>query len=315
MSKIYTWPNKSFPFRLYYNGSGCRIFIIENLSHNYEWLKQVSHNIKSTDYFFIYVGWHIDKHSCIQSDLMFEELGLNKEQFYIMYNTHEEHAWGHDYGFHGDVINHNAWIDENLFTIQPCEKKYDALYIARRTKWKRHHLAGDIKNLAMACGGNNHGNEQCDIPTCANNPDDVYTPEQIVELINSSRCGLSLSEAEGASFGTSEYLLCGVPVVTTPSKGGRNVWLNMDNSIEAQPTKWHVAHSVETIIDKNLSPSKIRQDHIRLTSVYRDKFIKQLQHIFNKYNCPIDAKNYFSENYYHKMRKSTHIDTVLEMFK
>jgi len=314
MSKIYTWPNASFPFRQYYQGGNNRIFIIENIAHNYEWLKVVSTHITPTDYFFVYLGWNFDRHACTHATMVFEELGLNREQFYIMYNCQEEQAWGTKFGFYGDIINHNAWLNENKFSVKQLDKQYDALYIARRTKWKRHYLASGIDNLAMACGGNNHGNQDCEIPVCKNDPEKKLTADEVVDLINKSRCGLSLSEVEGASFGTSEYLLCGIPVVTTPSRGGRSVWLDIDNSIQAQPTVQSVKRSVDEILAKDLNPYIIRDNHIRLANVYRKKFINQLGVVFDKFGLSIDPEQFYKENYFHKMRNSNKINNVIEIF-
>ena len=40
-SDLYTWPSDFFPFRRYLDHDNCRIFIIENIEHNYKWLKEV----------------------------------------------------------------------------------------------------------------------------------------------------------------------------------------------------------------------------------------------------------------------------------
>ena len=311
----YTWPNDSFPFRLYLDRPECRIFIIENISHNYDWLKKVKHNIKKTDYFFVYVGWNISDHIAKHNKAVIKELDLDIDNFFIMYNNPDEMGISHEHGFSGDLIPHNTWLDENLFKISKCEKKYDALYTARRTSWKRYELAANIDNLAAAAGGPNHGNVKCSIPLCKNDPSIRLTPEQMVQLMNESWCGLSLSEEEGGSFSTSEYLLCGLPVVSTPSKGGRDYWFNSDNSIIAEPTPIDVKRAVDLVKEKNFNPQIIRRDHIRKARALRQKFIDKLSVIFEEYNIDdIPAHKYFTDNYYHKLRGSSHIDEVIKNF-
>ena len=55
-----------------------------------------------------------------------------------------------------------------------------------------------------------------------------YDTNQICEIYAQSRCGLILSSEEGACFAATEYLLCGLPVVTTPSVGGREAFFDPD---------------------------------------------------------------------------------------
>ena len=45
------------------------------------------------------------------------------------------------------------------------------------------------------------------------------------------------SEEEGACWASSEYLLCGLPVVSTHSRGGRDVWYSGHNSLIVEPTQ------------------------------------------------------------------------------
>lgn len=49
-----------------------------------------------------------------------------------------------------------------------------------------------------------------------------FSIDKINEIYGQSRCGLILSAEEGACFAAMEYLLCGLPVVTTPNIGGRD---------------------------------------------------------------------------------------------
>jgi hypothetical protein len=50
-----------------------------------------------------------------------------------------------------------------------------------------------------------------------------------------------LSDIEAQNWATIEYLLAGLPVVTTPSIGGRDRWLTPDNSIIVPDTPTRVA--------------------------------------------------------------------------
>ena len=68
---MYTWPNPAFPFRFYANFPNLRIFIIENIQHNYLWLKEFHNKFKKNDFFFVYIGWHLNKSSLILTNQIF----------------------------------------------------------------------------------------------------------------------------------------------------------------------------------------------------------------------------------------------------
>lgn len=55
-------------------------------------------------------------------------------------------------------------------------------------------------------------------------PPAFLPPAQVCAALNRGEVGLALSELEGACWASTEYLLCGLPVVSTPCSGGREVW-------------------------------------------------------------------------------------------
>jgi hypothetical protein len=128
----------------------------------------------------------------------------------------------------------NALVDERLFLpLSTVPKRFDAVYDARLKGYKRHSLARDIESLALIYAFDTDIDD-CD---CAeqirrqlphahffNHTDpDTYralSPEEVNVCLNSSRVGLCLSAVEGTMYASIQYLLCGLPVVSTPSKGG-----------------------------------------------------------------------------------------------
>jgi glycosyltransferase involved in cell wall biosynthesis len=302
----YTWPNPAFPFREYYTGDNCRIFIIENIQHNWNWLSKYHKKIRDTDIFFVYCGWYHNEFFAKQAEEIFCELGLRKDNFFIMFNSPLEMANFERFDFKGDVINHNAWLDENsvMQVKDDVEKKYDAIYIARLSEFKRHFLASKVPNLALVAGIN-HGN-----PIAENLPQYIYknevqlSPSEVCQKINEARCGLLLSASEGACFSSSEYLLCGIPVVSTESTGGRDVWYDDYNSIICEPDEDAVREGVEFFIKNPRDPYKIRNQHISLAESYRNKFIEKVQSFMDKHDEGVDSSQYFAKSYFHKLRKS-----------
>jgi glycosyltransferase involved in cell wall biosynthesis len=314
--KCYTWPNEAFPFRLYFDHPKCRIFILENIQHNWEWFKEYHQDFKPTDYFFICSGWYLSENSAKTADKIFNLLQMNKQQFFIMYNDQKEKENFEQYGFIGDIINNNCWLDENLvMKVKPNIKKiYDAIYVARLDTFKRHYLASKVDNLALVAG-RSYGTPINDIPNHKYKNEFPITPEEVCEKINQSKCGLILSHTEGACFASSEYLLCGIPVVSTPSFGGRDVWYNEDNSIVCAADEDSVKDAVDKIKLKTHDPQKIRENYITQSKQYRNRFINEFQYILDKFGVTdIYADRYFYENYFHKIRKS-HKPNLEQIFR
>lgn len=301
----YTWPNPAFPFRIYYDSPKCRIFIIENIQHNWKWMSEWHEYFRKTDLFLVYCGWYHSPSFANEAEKIFSILNLDKEQFFFLYNCPQEMQNFSAKGFQGDIINQNAWIDENL-VMKPLnlDKIYNAIYVGRRSAFKRHMLASKVSGLALVAG-NNHGNSFGDIPPHRYLNGKPLSPDEVCEKINQSYCGLILSEIEGSCFASSEYLLCGVPVVSTPSKGGRDVWYNEYNSIVCEPTSEAVASAVEEFVKHPRDPEKIRQQHIEQAQGYRKKFISMLADTFNRFGVTdVDPESYFQANFFHKLRKS-----------
>ena len=114
-----------------------------------------------------------------------------------------------------------------------------------------------------------------------------------------------LSAEEGACFASSEYLLCGIPVVSTPEKGGRSVWYDEYNSITCEPTEDAVRDAVQFFVKNPRDPKIIRARHITKSKYYRAKFLCKLAELFDKHNVTdVDSFKYFNDNHLHKLRKS-----------
>lgn len=301
----YKWPNPAFPFRIYWESPKCRVFIIENIPHNWNWLSRYSSRIQERDFFFVYCGWNHSQWFASQADKTLSSLGLSKDKFFYLFNSEREQLVFKSHGFAGDLINHNAWLDENLaMKNMNCDKCYDAIYVGRRSAFKRHMLARDVSSLAIIAG-NNHGNDISPVPACVYLNPEPLTQDQVCLKINQSHCGLILSEEEGACFASSEYLLCGIPVISTHSKGGRDVWYDNYNSIICDPDPRQVASAVEYFKAHPRDPEVIRANHIEEARKHRLRFIEAFDRVLHRHGVRgFDVHRYFYENYFHKMRKS-----------
>lgn len=304
----YVWPNPAFHFRLWYESTNCRIFIIENVTHNWDWLSKYRNRIRKTDFFFVQLGWHFHYYFVKHTQDCVDALGLDRAQFRIMYPDFPAMTYFAAAGFDGSLVNHNCFLDYNLFAPIEREKKYDAIYVARFAPFKRHFLAAEVGNLALVAGSS-WGIESEDIPHheyLNNHPLDAAG---VMEKICESRVGLILSEAEGACYSSSEYLLAGIPVVSTPSYGGRDIWYNEYNSMIADSNPGSVSKCVKAMITKAPCPATIRSLHITQSDAMRKQFIgmhKEVCGIHGEENFDADA--YFKKNYTHKLIHSIRPD-------
>jgi glycosyltransferase involved in cell wall biosynthesis len=187
-------------------------------------------------------------------------------------------------------VNQNALADESTFRVLPGEsKQFDAIYNAVCAPFKRHGLARDVDNLALVTyfrGGqpNDYFREHARLLADAawlNYPDDrpaesgyrhIESPE-LCQWLNRSRTGLCLSEREGAMFASIEYLLSGVPVVTTPSIGGRDVFFNDDCALTVPAEPAAVAAGVREMAARRLDPHAVRARTLQRMAEHRRRLV------------------------------------------
>ena len=191
--------------------------------------------------------------------------------------------------------NNNCMVDERLFFPQQAvEKKYDAVYDASLSPVKRHYLAAEIKNLALIfyypsfneidMANSRAIKDSVSHAHFFNNidPNDYkrLSPAEVNECLNQCGVGLCLSEEEGAMYASIQYLLAGLPVVTTPSRGGREVFFEDDYVLTVPPTPEAIKDGVQEIIRRNVPGEYIREKVLRKMQTHRQCFIDLVQEIY-----------------------------------
>ena len=162
----------------------------------------------------------------------------------ILSNTQEEADRLLSMGVKSKHFNHNIFVNEDIFMRDPSQSaSYSAIYNAQLQRFKRIELARKVNGK---------------IALVSYNPDKAYMQEilalkqfillnnvttngsldwlkynDLVKAYSSSCCGLALSAVEGAMHSSMEYLMCGLPIVSTTNKGGRDEFLNSENCIYA----------------------------------------------------------------------------------
>ena len=73
-------------------------------------------------------------------------------------------------------------------------------------------------------------------------------------------------------YASIEYLLCGVPIVTTPSLGGRHVFFDEENAFVVAPEAHAVATGVDEMVRRTLAPVAIRDRALDAMRQHRERF-------------------------------------------
>ncbi|QLA16272.1 glycosyltransferase [Desulfolutivibrio sulfoxidireducens] len=197
----------------------------------------------------------------------------------------------------------NAFIDDKLFKIYPnTEKKFNAIYNARVDPFKRHLLAKKIDKVAFIYYNCSYGKGERYsklIHRLLKNGiflnDNPHTSSykylstyEVCRHYNESRVGLCLSEKEGGMYVSTEYLLSGLPVVTTPNIGGRNFFFEDEYCQIAKPNSCAIRDAVLELSARDISPEKIRKKTLIKMLHQRKIFCNLIQSIYDKEN--VDRK-------------------------
>ena len=219
-------------------------------------------------------------------------------------------------GYTSILANHNCLLDYNLFNIQDYTRIYDTVINSRPFWWKRVYLANKINNLVYIKGNDWAKNESSWDGYINMNLTlkTEITPNEVKNIYNQSKIGLILSGNtgsnqqglnEGANYSTGEYLLSGLPVVTTPSQGGRSEWLDDYNSLVCEPQEDKILDCVNIMLKRlennEIDRNKIRNDMIQKMLLHRRNIINQIQLIIDIHNINIDANNLFDKIYFNKL--------------
>jgi glycosyltransferase involved in cell wall biosynthesis len=211
----------------------------------------------------------------------------------ILCNTAAEVALMRAAGVAAEHCNHNLLVDERVFDLRPgLPRDFDAIYIARMRRYKRHELARGIARLALITSGPEDSEPDYaeavraalpratvinavlarqgygDAPHAraaavaralfAARGHVVLRPETVAEYCNRARVGLCLSAREGAMFASMEYLLCGLPVVSTENAGGRDHFFDADYCVTVPPDAAAVAAAVAAVARRAVAAPEIR---------------------------------------------------------
>lgn len=263
----------------------------------------------------------------LKMDTVDHEKKFPRHRFIFLCNSTRELGLFKEYGFDAHLINHNCFVDERIFTVEAgAEKVYDAVYDAQIARVKRHYLASGIESLAFITYLFYPGLREPYVLDVIRSFDKahwfnkpygrdyrVLAPGEVAGALNRCRVGLCLSAEEGGMYASIQYMLSGLPVVSTRSKGGRDEFFDdryvkiVDDSPEA------VKAGVEEMIGRNIPAGLVRGETIKKITVHRERFISLVQRIYGEQGIDRDFGEEWGRIFFNKMLKPRKIDEAVKI--
>lgn len=200
-------------------------------------------------------------------------------------NERLESLWMRLIGERAYWMNQNLHIRENLFLPRPegWPRRYDAVYSAQMEPFKRIHLAAAIRRLyVLTYKSGQTAWKLSDAFSGLEHADHNRTfigEAGVRQLYWSAGCGLALSLYEGAMWAAAEYLMCGVPIVSTYSRGGRALFKDDYYWFQAKASQSAVAARVADALARNCDPLVIRARALEKIRKWRQAFVSRLSKV------------------------------------
>jgi glycosyltransferase involved in cell wall biosynthesis len=243
---------------------------------------------KEASLHFLSPSWSLlDRGQTLANRLRQASVELPLARFIVLASDEQELHVLSSAGIEAILGNHNIFIDETVYRPLGGEsnREFDAIYNARFSPFKNHHLCKQIERLALihyTYPGmeSNESHVRAMLPHARilneENSPGTYRrlpPQEVAASVNRAETGLCLSSTEGAMMASMEYLLCGTPVVSIPSQGGRNRYLLPPFAEFAAPDPESVARAVQRLISRRLPKAMVREYMATLLSFERRNFL------------------------------------------
>lgn len=239
-----------------------------------------------------------------------------KHKFIHLCNTSQQQQVFDEYSLNAVFCNQNCLIDERIFKpINDIYQNFDAVYDARLCSYKRHFLAQKIDSIAFIYSfdpAEAYYHEVRSLFTHAHYFNHALaedglglflSPEIVNQCLNACRVGLCLSSIEGAMYASVQYLLSGLPVVSTKSKGGRDVFFDEEYTLIVEDDPDAVKEGVDELIRRNISPDTIRFKVIEKIQEHRLTLIKLIQSIYEQEEINKDFSLEWENIFFNKLYK------------
>lgn len=232
-----------------------------------------------------------------------------EHRFLFLCNEPEEVRLFSAAGLDAILCSHNALVDEFEFEIAGRDDKdFRAIYNGAMIPWKRHWLAEQVEDCAFVFYHNNDITMDEAIAYLerlkAMMPRHTFVNEvrqgaiariplsEVRDVLSRSRVGLCLSAVEGAMKASLEYLLCGLPVVSTHSLGGRDQFSGPDHWLTVEDNPEAVRDGVTELIERSPAPEAIRNATVARMHEHRDRLRRAVESLTDGRVClPADLQD------------------------
>jgi glycosyltransferase involved in cell wall biosynthesis len=269
-----------------------------------------------------------------------------EHRLFYMCNTERELLGLQQAGVPSLLCNHNIFVSDKIFDVQPAERKeFDAIYNARPVPYKRHELCANVPRLALiyyATGAEERKRvkwlksvlpdaafvNDIEAGKCLQglaNPKArdfvrrtleqhnhvALRPDRVATFCNRAKIGLCLSAIEGAMYASMEYLMCGLPVVSTVNRGGRDFYFDPEfcATVPADPVA--VGEAVAMLIERRIAPQYVRAKTLAKVAHDRNRFLNFVQAIYAGQNVTRSASVDWNGAFVHTMTEMLPLDRIL----
>ncbi len=166
-------------------------------------------------------------------------------------------------GVQAFAVSHNAFIDSQIFIPQNAPKKYAAVYSGSTRPQKRLDLARQLASRLCVVSHDPADN----LAFSGELRKFIFNPKlmEIPEFLCQATCGLILSAQEGGCYASTEYLYCGIPVVSTVSIGGRDAYFDEYTALVTPADPEAIAAAVDRLDAERRDPWEIRRRALAVT--------------------------------------------------
>ena len=225
--------------------------------------------------------------------------------------------------------NHNCFVDEAIYRPDASvEKRFDAVYDARLSEFKRHQLAAKVASLALLYYVTQEADPAYGVEVrkrlasahffnhdAAGNYR-LLDASEVAKALNACRVGLCLSAQEGAMYASAQYLLSGLPVVTTPSEGGRDEFFDPAFVRTVAPEPDAVANAVQELVATGLEPQPIRDATLARMRPHRERFIDLVQELYDRSGVGRSFRQEWDDLFFNRMLgPRSHLETITRMHR
>ena len=214
-------------------------------------------------------------------------------------------------GWPTTTLNRNMFCDEARFHPMPeTEPLYEAVYNARLAPYKRFELAADVDRLciihyylAADYSVEAFHAEQARISACLPKATflnrltpygcEFLAPTAVNLVLNQSKVGLCLSAVEGQMRASMEYMMAGLPIVSTPSIGGRDYFFDDEFCAIADPDPRSIREAVTAMAARRIPRDHIRARTLARVERERSRFVDFVQGVIERHGGRTDFASAF----------------------